>query len=316
MKKKFAFIVPYFGKFHSWFQLWLDSCARNEMVDWIIFTDDKTPYTYPDNVIVHYCTFGDIKHLIQKNYSFPISLDFPFKLCDFRPAYGEIFSNYLKDYLFWGYCDTDLIWGDLSRWLRRDDICEYDRISHWGHCSLFHNSAKINAVYKMKVDNVKYYKDVFSKARHCAFDEEPGFNVLARAYGIKELVIPFFDVQPPILSYQFSGTYMTSPFFIEATYRRLFRVCQDGVLMYALNSKRALVKRDFAYVHLQRRKMQIDRNFNQNDYFIIPNKFVSSPQILTENSINELMPSRLSLIVGKQKALWKSRLKMVIKNLF
>ena len=52
MQTKVAFIVPYFGRFPSNFQLWLNSCAWNTDFYWLVFTDDRTCYNYPKNVSI------------------------------------------------------------------------------------------------------------------------------------------------------------------------------------------------------------------------------------------------------------------------
>lgn len=80
---KICFIIPYFGKFNNYFQLFLDSCRNNPSVNWLIITDDKTDYQYPDNVKVIYSTFGNLVHKIQDEYDFEISLDVTYKLCDY-----------------------------------------------------------------------------------------------------------------------------------------------------------------------------------------------------------------------------------------
>lgn len=56
MKNKIAIIIPYFGRFPEWIDLFFYSCSCNQMisdntrVDWFIFTDnDYTPVQY------HYC---------------------------------------------------------------------------------------------------------------------------------------------------------------------------------------------------------------------------------------------------------------------
>ena len=35
---KAIFIIPYFGHFNNYFQLFLNSCAYNRDFDWLIFT--------------------------------------------------------------------------------------------------------------------------------------------------------------------------------------------------------------------------------------------------------------------------------------
>ena len=37
-------------------------------------------------------TFESLRNRIQKLYDFKISLEKPYKLCDYKPAYGEIFK--------------------------------------------------------------------------------------------------------------------------------------------------------------------------------------------------------------------------------
>ena len=47
--KSIAYLVPYFGKLPAGFKMWLLSCAANETIDWILLTDDRTEYNYPNN---------------------------------------------------------------------------------------------------------------------------------------------------------------------------------------------------------------------------------------------------------------------------
>ena len=56
-----AYVVPYFGKFPKEFQFWLLSCKCNPTIDWLIFTDDKTPYEYHKHRKVAYLTYDQIK---------------------------------------------------------------------------------------------------------------------------------------------------------------------------------------------------------------------------------------------------------------
>lgn len=115
--KSIAFVVPWAGHLPPYFQLWLESCRWNSSIDFLLFTDDQTNYNYPNNVKVHYMSFEQMKELFQKQYDFPLSINVPYKFCDFKPAYGEIFSDYLKGYDYWGHCDVDLIWGGYANLL-------------------------------------------------------------------------------------------------------------------------------------------------------------------------------------------------------
>ena len=109
--KRCILIIPYFGKFNSYFHLFLHSCRNNPDFDWLIFTDDRRNFEYPDNITVKYTTFDKIKLYIQRKFKFKIALDQPYKLCDYKIAYGDIFSEFISGYEFWGFCDTDVIFG-------------------------------------------------------------------------------------------------------------------------------------------------------------------------------------------------------------
>ena len=128
--KKIAYILPYFGHLPKEFGFWLISCQMNSTVDWLLFTDDRTKFNYPPNVKVTYCTFEDIKNKAQACFDFPIVLNRPYKLCDYKAAYGDIFKNELTGYDYWGMCDLDLVWGNIREFLT-DEILEKSEIQDW-----------------------------------------------------------------------------------------------------------------------------------------------------------------------------------------
>lgn len=173
MKKRtsICYVVPYFGKLPSGFKMWLLSCSTNSDIDWMLFTDDYTNYDYPQNVKVHYCTYEDIKRKIQKCYDFDVIIDRPWKLCDFRPAYGEIFADDLKGYDFWGHCDMDLIWGDIRKFITEEILTKYDKLGFQGHSTLYRNTQEVNSRYKIQIGDLIDYKQVFTSHDGCFFDE-------------------------------------------------------------------------------------------------------------------------------------------------
>lgn len=138
-------IIPFFGKFNNYFHLFLKSCEYNPSINWLIITDDDTPYNYPSNVKVRYMSFAELRQKIQSNFDFPISLPHPYKLCDYKPAYGYIFAEELKGFDFWGHCDNDLIFGDIRAFLTPDIFLKYDKILCKGHLSIFRNNEQMNS---------------------------------------------------------------------------------------------------------------------------------------------------------------------------
>ena len=137
---KIAMIVAYFGTLPSYFQVFLDSCRMNRNFDWLIFTNDTTEYNYPSNVHQIVMSFNECRQAVQKRFSFPVALKTPQKLCDYKCAYGYIFEDYLKDYDWWGHCDLDQIFGDLSVSVTEDRLNTLDKIYSLGHLTLYRNT--------------------------------------------------------------------------------------------------------------------------------------------------------------------------------
>lgn len=179
-----AYVVPYFGKFPKGFQFWLMSCGCNPTIDWLIFTDDRTPYDYPDNVHVTYWSFDQMRERAQSIFDFPISLERPYKLCDYKPAYGEIFARELEGYDFWGDCDIDLVWGDIRKFYTDELLSQYEKIGFNGHSMLFRNTPEVSARYRTCLPEQKLtFRDVYTSDKGFAFDE-PGMDAIYKGLGI------------------------------------------------------------------------------------------------------------------------------------
>lgn len=141
-------IIPYFGKFNNFFPFFLESCKNNSSVNWLIVTDDRTKYNYPPNIKVIYMTFAQLKNKIEDCFPFKISLEKPYKLCDYKPAYGMIFNDEIQGYDFWGYCDNDLIFGDIRSFLTEEILRDREKVLSRGHLSLYRNNPRMNSFFQ------------------------------------------------------------------------------------------------------------------------------------------------------------------------
>ncbi len=169
-------ILPYFGKLPDIFPFFLQSCYYNKNFDFLIFTDQDLK-SHANVTVVNMPWENFVKH-VQSKFDFPIALESPYKLCDFKPAYGHIFGDWLKKYDFWGHCDCDLIWGNLSPLI---DFCEkgVDRIGEYGHLILYKNTNEVNNWFRLlKSVRVPSHRHVFSTAASFSFDAFAGMNVL------------------------------------------------------------------------------------------------------------------------------------------
>ena len=97
--RKIVLIILYFGRFRNDNSFWLKSVELNPSIDFLIFTDQNVEV--PENVKIVQTTFPELVKSIQNKFDFKIAIPQSYKLCDFRPAYGELFKEYIKDYDFW-----------------------------------------------------------------------------------------------------------------------------------------------------------------------------------------------------------------------
>ena len=281
---RIALIVPYFGKFPDNFQQVLNSCKYNDdLIDWFFYTDDRTNYNYPSNCKVFYCEFEDIRKKIQKLYSFEIKLNRPYKLCDYKPAYGHIFENDIKGYDFWGHCDIDCIFGKSSNFLK-EDILKYDRVFRLGHLCLYKNNKEVNRRYMLPIDNIYRYKEVFQTEDNCIFDEENVKNDICidtiwEKYGFSHIYYDKAIANVYYKSNNFLLLYQGDNNNYKKEYQKnmlFFWFKGNLYLLYLDNNK--LIKREYAYIHFMKRNM---KNIGNNDYGlkIVPNKLIAVDKI-------------------------------------
>jgi hypothetical protein len=182
---KIAVIAVWYGDWPVTFKYWLKTAAYNQAIDFLIISDAKIE-RLPDNVHVIHLSFGHTKKLIASKLGFSIRLEQPYKLCDFRPAYGIVFSEYLKDYDYWGHCDIDVVWGNLDTLLYKYEFYKYDKFLNRGHLTLYRNTERVNNAYKLHGSTVGDYKTVFTSPLNFGFDETQGINKIFKKNNLSE----------------------------------------------------------------------------------------------------------------------------------
>lgn len=280
IKYKITYIIPYFGKLRNDINLWLETCKYNKTINFLIITDDKTSYKYPDNVKVIYEKFEILKKKINKLLGFEVKLEKAYKLCDFKPAYGEIFSEYITDCDFWGHCDMDMLWGDIRHVVTDDVLNEYDKIGFLGHSTIYRNTPEVNARYKLKINNIGYdYKDVFTSDKSFHFDETY-MNFLYKSNGWKIFEEVYFA---DLTEYHYNF-YLTNIEKNRNFDRQIF-LWQKGILKRYYLKKHEIKCDNFMYIHFLKRKMnlRINRNSGYENLLIIPNCIINDYNI---NKIN------------------------------
>ncbi|HLU84260.1 MAG TPA: DUF6625 family protein [Vicingaceae bacterium] len=170
--KSIVLIVPYIGKWPFWFDAYLISIAKNPTINWLFITDCEIPVEYPENVTFVKTTQEEFNRKIDTFFTTTIPLT-PRKICDLRPAFGDLFSNYLDGYDYWGYCDMDIVWGDIRSFISQDDLNKYDIISSRknntsGHFTIFKNCPEINSLYK----SIPEFREKLAKVKLQRMDED------------------------------------------------------------------------------------------------------------------------------------------------
>ena len=78
--------MPYFGKLPVQYKAWRASARHNATIDFMFFTDAEVEPA--ENIIVHRMEFSDFREMVFQAFDFPIVLDRPYKLCEYKQAYG------------------------------------------------------------------------------------------------------------------------------------------------------------------------------------------------------------------------------------
>ena len=82
-----ALINIQIGAYKPYFPFFLKSCENNKDVDFFFITDQSITYQ-SKNIHIIYTTFNNVKNKLQNLYDFPINLQTPYDLCDYKVAYG------------------------------------------------------------------------------------------------------------------------------------------------------------------------------------------------------------------------------------
>jgi hypothetical protein len=167
----FAVVVVYFGPLPKWMNLHLATCAANPDVDWVILSDHPCP-PRPPNVHLFPMSLQHFRALARERLGMPVAIETPYKICDFKPAFGVILDEYLRRYDFWAHSDLDICWGRIRRFITDADLHQYDIISAapyqiCGHFTLYRNDSRVNNLFRANGEHQR----VFQEPKHLGFDE-------------------------------------------------------------------------------------------------------------------------------------------------
>lgn len=136
-----AMLIPWVNELPPWLAYFITTAQRSAfLVDWLIFHEVLTPPGHlPENVRFIDLGAGGLSQLFGlkmgeelgmpvRNASLLIrSMRFmlekwPRLVAEYKPAFGSIFEQYIADYSHWGYCDLDMVIGNLPLFLEHREL--------------------------------------------------------------------------------------------------------------------------------------------------------------------------------------------------
>lgn len=269
--RSIVIIMPYFGKLPVQYKMWRESALRNPTIDFMFFTD--TEVEEADNIKVHKMSFSKFQNIVKNAFDIPVVLDRPYKLCEYKQAYGYILHEYIEEYDFWGFGDLDLVYGDLRMFLT-EEVLKHKLILGWGHLTLLHNDNDTNTYFMKEVPGYQSYKNAFTTPYITFFDE---FNHKGCSDKWRDtrpddcwLEKPFDNASKPKQSYHFNS--LNHPEWKRVIFEH------SGSKLYTIRFiKGRIEKRESLYAHFQHRPFMKDRVRDYNHFLVTPSSMIDYP---------------------------------------
>ncbi len=290
--KRIYLIIPYYGGFPNYFQLYLDSLGINtDILTVFLITDiDMTPYVCPDNLVIIQMTRIDVQKRASKfildTYNKVVEpeklLKDNYKLVDFKIVFPLLFHDILnsngvteEDYVGWG--DIDLIYGKLSNFI--DFKQGYGILGGWhGHFTAIQNTD----AFKNNFKAIPNYLDLITDNSKTFITDEIAYREPLKAYLAKNKIKMFYanayfcDIVPPCFYHMSRPDHKSRTKNFYDVYNANKNI---NYLYYDKSSFNLSVvydtgeRRDVLYCHLQKRKMDLPFTSYDKGYYINENSF-------------------------------------------
>lgn len=276
MKNKVILIYIYFGKLPSLFEIWKKTIKYSKNVD-ICFITDQNSELHGSNIRIIKMNLDELKERISSALGINISLNNAYKICDYRPMFGIIFADLIQGYSHWGYGDLDVVWGSFDKFITDELLDNYERISKYGHLSIYKNNSIMNNLYKSELDGECPYLNVTQSPENNTFDEwwdKKGIENIALNRNIKEYYeLPIADVQRIYRKTKMCYKFEMNSIPLTDEYDRVFKFINGELYSCLIKNKQHLVSVDeIIYAHFQKRKIIFNNSTIENEFWIVPNK--------------------------------------------
>lgn len=270
---KAVIICVYLGKLPESFPLWLKSCKYNPSIDFWLYTDQEYK-GQPKNVYIKTMSLAEMRLRVENVIGFRPVMTSAYKICDCKPLYGILFRDEIKknNYDYWGYCDLDMVFGDLEMFFKKYHIEKYEKFLERGHLCLFKNTARMNDLFKMA--GGMSYKDVFSTDVPCYFDEFKGMQLKTSKNNIKAMLAEvFLDIIPESVKLHTQTRALPESYrilcFDLKNYHEQVLFWENGKAYHAyINSFGRVCAKEYIYIHFQKRHyVNVDEAINWDAFY-------------------------------------------------
>lgn len=185
-----------------WFADFQSQMHRFQSVDWELVPPPSIPADLPTQILWFNKLGTSTLGLTCGKGSHPEGI------CDFRPAYGEMFADRYAGYTWWGWLDLDMFLGDLDGLLPgllRDDrdVVTFKERHLSGCLTLLRNEPRLTGLFRLS----EVYLSILGDERYHVWDESgyfyyPGDNFyqLMLKHGVRVAHYPelyHYDSPPP-----------------------------------------------------------------------------------------------------------------------
>lgn len=227
----------------------------------------------------------------------------PYKLCDFKTAYGYIFNDLFEGYDYWGYYDIDTIWGNILKFIPDNADNHWIKIFPCGHLSFVRNIMPYTEAFRLINGKGKVtWEKAFTTPESHFLDEHGGFAPLFKSQDLIGYYYrkPDFDnICPPKYAkypnFQ-SINYPEKSHFLVISYDKghIYRNYLKGI---------RVIKEEISYLHISQRKMDVRVSHDSDKFIIYPNCFSEDRKLTFIELLLLGSPSFFALIKNIKKRL-------------
>lgn len=158
-RPRIAIVNTYFGTPPAWLPAFFRSCQANPDVQWLIYADFDVTLPTPDNVSIRFLDLRGFNDRASAAVGAGITIDRATlrKVCDFKPIYGLMFADDLRDFDWWAFSDLDVVWGDIRAFITDDLLHSHIIVSPrqrklGGHGTFVRNTEAGNRMFEIVPD--------------------------------------------------------------------------------------------------------------------------------------------------------------------